>query len=248
MATVLSEIQKDIAVLTLNNGTTNSINPGLVRDLSETLDEIRNEAKGIVLCGGAKFFSIGLDLPSLIKCDRAEMSDFWYEFNHLILDLYTVSLPTVCALSGHAVAGGNILALTCDYRFAGTDTKKIGLNEIKLGVPVPYLADMLLRQIISERSATEMLYSGDFMSFSEAKKIGLIDDIYSTEAVIRKARKKAAGLSEFQTHAFSAIKSCRTEEIRDKYEKNFKSKNEIFLDCWFSESTQRILKDASQKF
>jgi enoyl-CoA hydratase/carnithine racemase len=248
MATILSEIQENIAVLTLNSGTTNSINFDLVRDLSETLDKIRNEVKGIVLCGGAKFFSIGLDLPSLIKCNRAEMSDFWHKFNHLILDLYTVSLPTVCALSGHAVAGGNILALTCDYRFAGTDTKKIGLNEIKLGVPVPYLGDMLLRQIISERSATEMLYSGDFVTFAEAKKIGLIDEIYSIETVEQKATEKAVDLSGFQAHAFSAVKSCRTEEIRDRYEKNFKSQNEIFLDCWFSESTQRILKDASQKF
>ncbi|MBN1833691.1 MAG: enoyl-CoA hydratase/isomerase family protein [Deltaproteobacteria bacterium] len=248
MATIFTEIQKDMAVLTLNNGTTNSISPDLVRDLSETLDEIRNEVKGIVLCGGAKFFSIGLDLPLLIKCDRAEMSDFWYKFNHLILVLYTVSLPTVCVLSGHAVAGGNILALTCDYRFAGTDTKKIGLNEIKLGVPIPYLADMLLRQIIGDRSANEVLYSGDLMSFSEAKEIRLIDEIYSTETVMQKATEKAAKLSEFQVHAFSAIKSYRTEEIRNRYEKNGKARNEAFLDCWFSEPTQRLLKEACQRF
>ncbi len=248
MPKVLSEIKKDIAVVALNNGTSNSIDADLVRDLSAALDEIRNEAKGMVLCGGSKFFSIGLDLPSLIKYDRTEMSDFWYKFNQLTLELYTLPLPTVCVLSGHAVAGGNILALTCDYRFAGNETKKIGLNEIKLGVPVPYLADMLLRQIVSERSATEMLYSGDFMSFAEAQKIGLIDDIFPTDTVVRKAWEKAAGLSASGTRAFAAIKSSRTEAIREKYEKHYKSRNEIFLDCWFSESTQRILKDASQKF
>jgi enoyl-CoA hydratase/carnithine racemase len=158
MKTVISEIQQNIAVLTLNNGATNSISSALVKDLSEKLVEIRNEVAGMILCGGSKFFSIGLDLPSLLKCDRTEMSDFWYRFNYLILELYTISLPTVCVLSGHAVAGGNILALTCDYRFAGTDTKKIGLNEIKLGVPVPYLADIILRQIIGERSAKEMVF------------------------------------------------------------------------------------------
>jgi hypothetical protein len=46
-------------------------------------------------------------------------------------------------------------------------------DEIKLGVPVPYLPDMLPRQIVSERSATKMLYASDFVSFAEAKKIGL---------------------------------------------------------------------------
>ena len=248
MAIIHSEIQKNIAILTLDNGTTNSITPDLLRDLSEILDEIKNKVKGLVLCGGEKFFSIGFDLPLLIKYDRAEMSDFWYNFNHLIFVLYSISLPTVCALSGHAVAGGNILALTCDYRFAGTGTKKIGLNEIKLGVPVPYLADMLLRQIIGDRSATEMLYSGDLRSFSEAEKIGLIDKIYSTETVLQKAKEKVTEVSEFESKAFSAIKSYRTEEIRKRYEKNGKTENETFLDCWFSEPTQRLLKEASQKF
>lgn len=59
MPTVITEIQKNTAVLTLNNGTTNSIGPDLVEDLSEKLDKIKNEVTGIVLCGGAKFFSTG---------------------------------------------------------------------------------------------------------------------------------------------------------------------------------------------
>ena len=248
MKTVITEIQQNIAVLTLNNGATNSINSALVKELAEKLVEIRREVAGIVLCGGSKFFSIGLDLPSLLEFDRTEMSDFWYSFNYLVLELYTISFPTVCALSGHAVAGGNILALTCDYRFAGTDAKKIGLNEIKLGVPVPYLSDLILRQIVGERSAKEMVFSGNFMSFSEARTIGLIDEIYSDEILIQKAIEKVAAVSEFQIKAFSAMKAYRTEEIRSRYEDNFKCQNEIFLDCWFSESTQRILKDASQKF
>ena len=93
-----------------------------------------------------------------------------------------------------------------------------------------------------------MLYSGDFMSFAEAQKIGLIDDIFPTDAVVRKAWEKVAGLSASGTRAFAAIKSSRTEAIKENYEKQYKSRNEIFLDCWFSEPTQRTLKDASQKF
>jgi hypothetical protein len=76
----------------------------------------------------------------------------------------------------------------------------------------------------------------------------LIDEIYSEEILIQKAMEKVTALSEFQIQAFSAMKSYRTEEVRHRYERNFKSQNEIFLDCWFSESTQRILKDASEKF
>ena len=66
-----------------------------------------------------------------------------------------------------------------------------------------------------------MLYSGDFISFAEAKNIGLIDEIYSSETVMKKATEKIEELSEHQIHAFSAIKAYRTEEIRNRYERNF---------------------------
>jgi enoyl-CoA hydratase/carnithine racemase len=249
MTKIRIENRGNVAVLTLNNGTTNAISPDLVIQFSEILNEIRNEAEGLVLFGGKKFFSIGLDLLTLIKLNRSEMTDFWYKFNHLVFDLYTMLLPTVCAISGHAVAGGNVLALTGDYRFATSDeTKKIGLNEIKLGVPVPYLADLILRQVVGDRAASRMIYSGEFISISEAKAIGLIDETYSDEILEQRAVEKVAELASFQSQAFSEIKSNRVEEIKSRYEKNYKSKHEFLLDCWFSEPAQKLLKDASKKF
>ena len=248
MSKVLVEHQGNVAVLTLNNGVTNPIGPDLVNELSENLHEIRNEAGGMVLCGGEKFFSIGFDLPALIKMNRPEMSDFFYQFNQLTLDLYTVPFPSACAVAGHAIAGGNILALACDYRFAVPDTKKIGVNEIRLGLPVPYLADSILRQIIGDRAATRMMYSGEFLSLADAAAIGLIDETCPAERLRPTATEKIAGLAAFDMRAFSAIKTNRVEEIRNNYEKNSRPKNEIFLDCWFSESTQKTLKAVSQKF
>jgi enoyl-CoA hydratase/carnithine racemase len=248
MSKILVEHQGNIAVLTLNNGVTNAIGPDLVNELSENLHQIRNEAGGIVLCGGEKFFSIGFDLPVLLTMNRPEMSEFFYQFNQLTLDLYTVPFPSACAVSGHATAGGNILALTCDYRFAVSGTKKIGLNEIRLGLPVPHLPDMILRQIVGDRAATRMLYSGELISLTDAASIGLIDETCPAEKLRQSAIEKVAGLAAFHARPFSAIKENRVEEIKDSYEKNKRAKNEFFLDCWFSESTQKILKATSQKF
>ena len=115
-------------------------------------------------------------------------------------------------------------------------------------MPAPYLADLILRQIVGDRYATEMLYHGEFMSLSDAKQIGLIDRICSTETVEEQAVKKAAELAAFHGQALAAIKANRVEAIRLRYEENYKSKNEIFLDCWFSEPVQKLLKEASQKF
>jgi len=242
------ENRDNIAVLTLDNGKTNPISPDLAEEFSTILSEIRNEAEGMVLCGNSKFFSIGLDLPALIKLDRSEMSNFLSTFNSLVFDLYTIPIPSACAIAGHAVAGGNVLALTSDFRFATTEEKKIGLNEIKLGVPVPYLPDMILRQIVGDRAATLLIFSGEFISLSLAKTIGLIDEMYLPEILIERTVEKVAQLASLESQAFSVLKSNRVEEIKNRYGKNHQIKDELFLDCWFSGPVQEIIGDAAAKF
>jgi len=248
VAKIVTEQQGNIAVLTLKNGVTNAISPELVEELSKNIQEIRKEARGLLLCGGEKFFSIGFDLPALITMNRAALSDFFYKFNEVALALYTLPFPSVCALAGHAIAGGNILALACDYRFAASETRKIGLNEIRLGLPAPYLADMILRQIVGDRAATGMLYSGEFISLTDAAAIGLIDQMCLTEELKQAALEKIAGLAVLNPRPFSAVKTNRCEEIKNNYEKNGRVKNEFFIDCWFTEETQKTLIEASRKF
>jgi len=232
----------------LNNEVTNALSPEIVDDLSSALTQVKSEFQGIILAGGAKFFCIGFDLPRLLKLDRTGMTRFFHEFNQVAFNLFTLPLPTACAIAGHAIAGGNILALTCDYRFAASGNKLIGLNEIKLGVPVPYLADLILRQIVGDRAAKEILYHGKFIALSEAEKIGLVDEIVPQEELEDHAVKKISELAALPRAAFSTIKANRIDVIRLTYEKYYKSKNENFLDCWFSKPVQALLTDAAKKF
>jgi len=248
MTPIITEQRGQIAVLTLNTGRTNGINPALVLRFAELLNEIGKEAQGLVLCGGKKFFSAGLDLPTVLELNRREMADLWYGFNQLLIDLYTLPLPTACAIAGHAVAGGNILALACDYRYATTDErKKMGMNEIKLGIPFPYPADLMLGQIVGERMASRMIYGGNFISIAEAKAIGLVDEVYPDEVLEQHAVAKVEELAALQSPAFSATKAGFCASIKAQYEKNHQSKHDYFLDCWFSEPTQRLLREAAKK-
>lgn len=248
MSNVIIENKENIAIVRLSNGVTNAINLQLINNLSESLDLVSEKYQGMVLAGGDKFFCMGLDLPELLMFDRSEMTDFLDRLTDVSLKLFMLSIPTVCALSGHAVAGGCVLALTCDYRFAAYGKTKLGLNEIKLGIPVPYLADLILRQIVGDRAATEMLYGGEFLSVSEAKDIGLIDEVIAEKSVEEKAIEKITELTAHSNSAFSAIKASRVEAIHLSYEKNNKLKNEIFVNCWFSEPVQELLNEASRKF
>jgi enoyl-CoA hydratase/carnithine racemase len=247
MPNVTIESEGKVAILRLNNGVTNAISPDLVSDLSEALATVRKEFRGMILTGNEKFLSIGFDLPRLIQLDRNGMTDFLNRFNGFLLDLYTLPLPTCCLISGHAIAGGTILALTCDYRYAGSGKKLLGLNEIKLGLPVPYLADMILRRLVSDGAANDILYGGEFMPASAAKDLGLVDGIFEEDPLGR-ALEKISGIADLSDAAFSAIKENRVEVLRMRYEANQRSKNEYFLDCWVSEPVQALLQEASRKF
>lgn len=248
MEKVRIEANGDVAILRLDNGTTNPIGEEMIHHLQEKLDEARNKFKAIVLAGNTKFFSIGLDLPTLMPLDRSRMTDFWYRFNRVMSDLYTLPLPTVSAVTGHAIAGGAILCLTSDYRLAADGKLKLGLNEVKLGVPVPYLADMTLREIVGERAATDMLYNGNLISVYEAQKIGLVDNVYPPEAVEKEAVTLASKLAALPPSAFSAIKSNRVEQNRLRNENSPNARPEVFLDCWFMDSTRQLLRKACEAF
>lgn len=248
MSLIIRENRENIAVLTLNNGATNAISPELVDELSTIMGEVRSGADGFLLCGGEKFFSMGFDLPALLKLDREEMSAFLNSFHDLILMLYTAPIPSASVLAGHAVAGGNILAIACDFRFAANPEKKMGVNEIKLGLPVPSLADMILRQIVGDRTATPMLYGGEFITFADALINGMIDELLPVEELMQHAMEKIAALAAMERKAFSAIKENRVGEIRESYEKTGRANDRIFIDCWFSDETQTKLVEAAQKF
>jgi enoyl-CoA hydratase/carnithine racemase len=248
MSLIVKENQGNIALLTLNNGVANAISPELVDELSAILKEIKKEACGLLLCGGKKFFSMGFDLPALITLNRPEMTNFLSNFHDLILDLYTIPIPSAAVLEGHAAAGGNILAIACDFRYATTQPRKMGVNEVKLGLPVPSLADGILRQIAGDRAATRMLYGGEFISFADAAMVGLIDDMLPPDTLRQSATERIATLAALDRHAFSTIKNNRVEAIKNSYEQTGRAKDKIFIDCWFSEPTQQKLAEAARKF
>lgn len=248
MPKVVLEDHGPIAVLRLTNGVTNAIGAEVVQDLSIALRAAGKRFSGLVLAGNTKFFSIGLDLPELLTLDRDVMSGFWNRFEDLVLDLYTLSIPTACAIAGHATGGGAVLALACDYRFMASGRKLIALNEVKIGLPVPWLADRMLRQIVSDRVAVEVEFRSAFLGPEEANGAGLGDGVCAETEVEARAVEKISELAAMPSIAFSLTKQHRTRDIPSQFKEIRQALNQAFMDCWFAPSTQSLLKEAASKF
>jgi enoyl-CoA hydratase/carnithine racemase len=194
MSKVNLEAHDAIAVLRLYNGVTNAISPKLVDDLSETIKQIKNGFKGMVLAGGA------------------------------------------------------IFALSSDFRFASSGRRLIGFNEVKIGLPTPYLADSILRQIVGDRCATELMFTGEFVETQQAQKIGLIDDVLQPKDLEQKTIAKIAELAALPPSGITVVKNNRIEAVKSKYEELRSADADWFLGCWFNPAVQELLQEAAKKF
>lgn len=156
-------------------------------------------------------FSAGLDLAEMLKPEPDRLTRFWRSFQDLYLDLYGSRLACVAAIEGHAMAGGCMLALSCDYRIMASsiDVERpvnIGLNETKLGIAAPPWLGQQMIDTVGRRCAEKSLQLGQIYSSEDALKIGLIDEVVAKENVRSRALEIALTLSNIPERARVASK------------------------------------------
>jgi enoyl-CoA hydratase/carnithine racemase len=239
------------AIVKLSRDITNALNPEYIRELADVLQAVKTDSdvRSLVLSStNDKFFSIGLDIPQLFGLSREDFGVFYRDFHQVCLDLYTLPKPTVAAITGHAIAAGCILTLCCDYRFIAAGRRLLGLNEINLGVPVPYLGDCVLRDLVGTRHAREIMESGEFYPPEESLQMGMVDKVLPLEQVLARSIEKAEALGSLRPEAFSMVKRNRVEVLETRFLTHRAEKEQIFIGHWYSSETRGLLKTAMEKF
>jgi enoyl-CoA hydratase/carnithine racemase len=251
MNSVTIEMHDAVAEVQMRNGITNAINLDLVVELSNAISQLskNDQVNGVVLTSSNdKFFSIGFDIPTLIELSEKDFKVFYRTFNKFCLELYTFTKPTLAAITGHAIAGGCILALCCDYRFIARGHKLMGLNEIKLGVPVPYLADRILQEIVGGKNARVIMETGDFYKPEESLALGLVDQVEEAEEVVNRGIEKIRSIEALPLQIYTAIKRNRVEPVTERLERVLEKKMDEFIEYWFSPEARERLEEAKKKF
>lgn len=251
MPHITSHVHEHVLIAEFNRGVTNPIDLELVEELGALLQHAESDADihALVLASAnEKFFSIGLNIPHLYDLSQADFRHFYGAFNRLCIALFAFPKPTIAALTGHAVAGGCILALCCDYRFIADGRKLMGLNEIKLGVPVPWPAHCILRNLVGDAAARDLMYSGEFIESAQALKARLVDQVHPQDQVKAQAIAFAAALGGMSHSAFRAIKHNRVQPVTALIRETLEEKEAIFVEHWYSDFTREQLRTAIEKF
>jgi enoyl-CoA hydratase/carnithine racemase len=230
----------DVHELRLDRAPVNALNPALCSDIENAVGKaLALGARAIVLAGGPKVFSAGLDVPYLLSLgdDRKALTLAWEQFFAAARTIARSPVPIVAAIAGHAPAGGCVLALCCDYRVMASGPFRIGLNETRVGLVAPEGIFQLLRRVVGPHRAERLLVSGDLVESQHALEIGLVDELTEIDNVGVRARAWLEELLQLPRQPMLETRSIARADLVDALEPA-RIRIDHFIEGWFSRDTQ----------
>ena len=246
MSGIRIERQGRLAVLRLDKARGNAIDETFVGELAQAVDEVARETavQGVLLASAhPKLFCPGLDLVSLVEYDRASLDRFMKSFGEAALALYGLAKPVVAAISGHAVAGGCVLALTADHRILRRGAQ-IGLNEVRVGVPLPWTVALLLRASIAPSALSRVALLGNNFTDDEAVALGLVHEVREADGFEAGCLARLEEFAERDPRALSITKTYLRASVLQEMRAQEDARRPDFLDAWFSPEGQKRIRSA----
>jgi len=233
-----------IRQLRLARAPVNALNPALCDALREAVDAaVAAGVHGLVLAGGPKVFSAGLDVPHLLSLgdDRAALQSAWESFFSAARALVDCPIPVVAAIAGHAPAGGCVLALCCDYRVMASGPFRIGLNETQVGLVAPEGIQHLMRRVTGPHRAERLLVAGELVDSERALAIGLVDELVDIDSVTTRAHAWLECLLKLPSKPMLTTRAIARADLRAALQPE-RIRLEHFVDAWSDPDTQAGLR------
>ena len=197
-----------VALVTLDRPEkANSLDPAMLCDLADAWREIAadDDVRCAVLTGaGDRVFCSGMDMGTTIpvsqKLARGERVDP-KSFEGLrnvataLLAGFDLATPLVCAINGHARAGGFDMMLASEVRYAVPEAT-FALEEVALGLYPTGNATVLLPRQIGWVHAQDLLLSARPISAERAAGIGIVNDVVERDSLLPRAFETADAIAK----------------------------------------------------
>ncbi len=207
---VLVERDGPVAMLTLNRpDKLNALNARLIAELSDAFASLSAEAsppRALVLTGaGDKAFAAGADIAAMANLHAPAARAFAAAGHRLGELIEGAPFVVVAAVNGFALGGGCELALACDLIYA-SENAKFGQPEVNLGVIPGFGGTQRLPRAVGPQKAREMVFTGALLGAAEAKRIGLVCEVFPAAELAERARETATTIAQKGPLAVTAAK------------------------------------------
>lgn len=169
-------VDKDIAIVTINNPPVNAISLGVPEGIAEAIEKIAADSniRAAVVIGGGRTFIAGADINEFNKIITSGQKPRDEGLHPLLLKVEDSRKPVVMAIHGNAFGGGLEVAMAGHYRIAAPNAQ-LGQPEVKLGLIPGAGGTQRLPRLVGPAQAVEMCASGNPISAQQALQYGLVD-------------------------------------------------------------------------
>ena len=188
--TVLFEKENGVALITLNRPSLrNALNEDLLANLYHYIDVVAGDIdiRAAIITGAGPGFCSGLDLKAIatenLTDPRGDGRD--------MLDVFDAcEKPIIGAINGATLTGGFELALNCDFLIA-SEQASFADTHVKMGIHPGWGMSQLLQEAVGQRMAKQMSLTCQFISASEALRIGLVNEVVPADRLVPRAKEIA---------------------------------------------------------
>src|SRR5215813_3845829 len=218
--TFVYEQANSVATITLNRPERlNALTFEVYRELTDTFAALRNaeDVRVVVITGTGRAFCSGGDVHDIIgelfQQNMEGLLAFTRMTCELVANIRSLPKPVIASLNGTTAGAGACIALASDIRLASDDARiaflfvKVGLSGADMG------AAYLLPRVVGLTKATELLYTGDFISAAEAERIGLYNRVVPPDQLEATTTELAVRLAKGPGFALAKTKEMLNREL-----------------------------------
>lgn len=252
---ILVQKKERLALITIHRPKKlNALNKATISDLNAVFEELEEDEniRVIIITGsGEKAFVAGADISEFAHFSIEEGSDLARAAQEILFDyIENLSTPVIAAINGFALGGGLELAMSCHFRVA-SETAKMGLPEVSLGVIPGYGGTQRLPQLVGKGKAMEMIMTAGMISAEEAKAVGLVNYVTTLEELLPFTEKIAHKIKRNSSLAISAAIRAINASFEDGVN-GYEVEIQEFGDCFntedFKEGTAAFLGKRKPSF
>jgi len=237
-----------LALLRLEHGKVNAIDVELLDALGTRLDEIEAaSARAVVLTGMGSTFSAGVDLWRVLDEGRPYLERFVPLLRESLTRLFAFPRPVVAAVNGHAIAGGCVLACACDHRIMATGDARIGVPELRVGVPFPGIALEIMRVAAPVRLFNSLVYRGETLTPEKARQDGLIEEVVPEAALLERACQVAEELAAIPAETFAITKRQYRGPALARAELHAEESDVLVASTWASDEVMAAIRSHMER-
>lgn len=252
---LLVEKRDRVAFITINRpNQLNALNKMTIAELHSALEDANNDegVRVIILTGsGEKSFVAGADIKEFADFNIAQGGELAQKGQETLFTfIERLSKPVIAAVNGFALGGGLELAMASHIRVA-SNTARMGLPEVGLGVIPGYGGTQRLAQLVGRGKANEMVFTAGMIKADEALTWGLVNHVVEPAELMAKAEEIAQKIMANSGSAIAAaIRAINAgfEDGKNGYDAEIEEFGKCFGTEEFTEGTTAFLEKRKPNF